>query len=142
MRSSASIVVEGSGIEVEQLWHDHSRWASWIDGFGSISKLEGEWPLEGARRMRQSLVGELASEAVTAYEAGRGQTLRVEDAKVAGEQRVRFESDGVRTLITLEMEFEPKDKLAPARRWWLRRKLAQSLQRTLVRFSYELAADR
>ena len=30
----------------------------------------------------------------------------------------------------------------PARRWWLRRRLGESLQRTLRRFSYELAAER
>jgi len=138
----ATIVVDGAAVEAEQLWHDRSRWASWIDGFGYIAKVEGEWPLEGARRMRQSREGELASETVTAYEAGRGQTLRVEDARVAGEQRVRFESDGVRTLITLELEFDPKERLAPARRWWLRRKLGQSMHRTLARFSYELAAER
>jgi hypothetical protein len=134
--------VEGSGVEAEQLWHDRSRWASWIDGFGNIAKLEGEWPLEGARRMRQSREGELAHETVTAYTAGSGQTLRVEDARIAGEQRVRFESDGVRTRITLELEFEPKDRLAPARRWWLARKRGESLRRTLTRFSYELAAER
>jgi hypothetical protein len=138
----ASIVVDGPAIEAEQLWHDRSRWASWIHGFGSISKLEGEWPLVGARRMRQSLLGELASETVTAFEAGRGQTLRFEDATVVGVQRVRFESDGVRTRITLEVEFEPKERLAPARRWWLRRKRGESLRRTLTRFSYELAAER
>ena len=142
MRSSASIVVEASAIEVEQLWHDRSRWASWIDGFGHISKLEGEWPLEGARRMRQSREGELAAETVTGFDAGRGQTLRVEDVRMAGEQHVRFESDGVRTRITLELEFEPKEQLPPARRWWMRRKLGESLQRTLTRFSYELAAER
>jgi hypothetical protein len=138
---SASIVVPGPAVEAEQLWHDRFRWASWIDGFGQLVKLEGEWPLEGARRMRNSRDG-LAAETVTRYEAGRGQTLRVEDARVAGEQRVRFESDGVHTRITLELEAEPKERLKPARRWWLRRKLGESQRRTLTRFSYELAAER
>ena len=45
------MVVESSGIEVEQLWHDRTRWASWIDGFTHLEKLEGEWPLEGTRRV-------------------------------------------------------------------------------------------
>ena len=38
-----SRVVEGPGIEVEQLWHDRTRWASWLDGFASLQKLEGAW---------------------------------------------------------------------------------------------------
>ena len=51
----AVMVVESPGIEVEQLWHDRSRWASWMDGFTHLEKLEGEWPLEGARRVYSSL---------------------------------------------------------------------------------------
>ena len=56
--------------------------------------------------------------------------------------RVRFETDNVRTRITVELDVEPKEKLPPGRRWWLRRKLGESLALTLQRFSYELAADR
>ena len=84
----------------------------------------------------------LMSEIVTAYTAGDGQTLDVEDAKVRGLQRVRFESDGVRTRITLALELETEGKLPPGRRWWLRRQFRGELERTLERFSYELAADR
>jgi len=50
-------VVEGPGIEVEQLWHDRSRWASWLDGFASLQKLEGAWPQEGSRRVWVTPVG-------------------------------------------------------------------------------------
>ena len=38
-----------------------------------------------------------------------------------------FETDNVRTRITFELEAEPKEKLPPGRRWWLRRKLGESL---------------
>jgi polyketide cyclase/dehydrase/lipid transport protein len=141
---AASVVVEGPGIEVEQLWHDRSRWASWIDGFASLQKLDGGWPLEGSRRVWVTPAGGrgLISETVTSYVAGAGQTLAFEDEKVRGVQRVRFESDGVRTRITLSLELDTKTPLAPARKWWLRRRLRQSLQRSLTRFSYELAAER
>ncbi len=131
----------GPPIEVEQLWHDRSRWASWIDGFGYLEKLEGDWPLEGARRVRKGRDG-LAAERVVGYRAGSSHTLFVEDARVAGQQFVRFDGDANATRITVELDVEPKERLAPARRWWMRRKLGESLQRTLVRFSYELAADR
>lgn len=141
---SASIVVEGPGVEVEQLWHDRSRWASWIDGFAALRTLEPDWPLEGSRRVwvtRPNGRG-LVSERVTSYVAGDGHTLAFEDEKVRGTERVRFETDGVRTRITVTLELDTKAYLAPARKWWLRRQFRGALERSLSRFSYELAAER
>jgi Polyketide cyclase / dehydrase and lipid transport len=141
---TVSTVVEGPGIEAEQLWHDRSRWPSWIAGFAALQKLGDEWPLEGARRVwvtRPNGRG-LVSETVTAYVAGDGQTLAFEDAKVRGTQRVRFESDGVRTRITVTLALETKERVAPARKWWLKRRFRGELERSLERFSYELAAER
>lgn len=140
----AVMVVEAPGVEAEQLWHDQSRWASWIDGFSHLEKLEGEWPLEGARRVYSSRVTgrALVSDRVMKYAAGESQLLMVEDERVTATERVRFETDGVRTRIEVEVEAEPKEKMPPGRRWWWRRKRRESLQRTLQRFSYELAADR
>jgi hypothetical protein len=139
-----SRVVDGPGIEVEQLWHDRSRWASWIDGFASLQKLEGAWPQEGSRRVWVTRVGGrgIVMERATAFTAGDGQTVVFEDEKVRGDQELRFETDGVRTRITVTVAFETKEKLAPARRWWLRRQLRQAWERSLARFSYELAAER
>jgi hypothetical protein len=141
---AASVVVDGPGIEIEQLWHDRSRWASWIDGFASLQKLDGGWPLAGSRRVWATPAGGrgLISETVTSYVAGDGQTLAFEDAEVRGVQRVRFESDGRRTRITVSLELDTKTSLAPARKWWLRRRFGQALRRSLTRFSYELAAER
>jgi hypothetical protein len=139
-----SRVVDGPGIEVEQLWHDRSRWASWIDGFASLQKLEGAWPQEGSRRVWVTRVGGrgIVMERATAFTVGDGQTVVFEDEKVRGDQELRFETDGVRTRITVTFAFETKEKLAPARRWWLRRQLRQAWERSLARFSYELAAER
>lgn len=138
-----SVVVEGPGIEAEQLWYDRSRWASWIDGFAHLSKLDGPWPQAGARRVWVTPPGGrgLVSETVVAYVAGDGQTLAIEDERVSGVQRVRFETDGVRTRITLRLELAPKTRLAPARAWWLRRQLRGALERSLRRFSFELEAE-
>ena len=137
----ASIVVPGPPVEAEQLWHDPSRWASWIDGYGHLVKFEGEWPLEGARRLRQSRDG-IVAERVIDHRAGRSHAVFIEDERVAGQQRVRFEGDANTTRITVELDVSPKARLPPARRWWMRRKLGESARRTLQRFSYELAADR
>jgi hypothetical protein len=143
-RTSVSRVVEGPGIEVEQLWHDSTRWASWIDGFASLQKLEGAWPQAGSRRVWVTRVGGrgIVMERATAFTAGDGQTVVFEDEKVRGEQELLFETDGVRTRITVSFGFEAKEKLAPARVWWLRRQLRQAWERSLARFSYELAAER
>jgi hypothetical protein len=141
---SVSHVVEGSGIEAEQLWYDRSRWASWIDGFASLNKLSPEWPLAGARRVWVTPPGGrgLVMETVREHVAGDGQTLHFEDERVAGLQRVRFETDGVRTRITLALDMDAKARLAPARKWWLRRQFREAARRSLTRFSYELAAER
>jgi hypothetical protein len=141
---STSVVVHGPAVEVEQLWHDPSRWASWIDGFAHLSKLDDHWPLEGARRVWVTPPGGrgLISETVTAYTAGANHALEFEDERVRGVQRVRLESDGTRTRITVAIDLATKAYLAPARKWWLRRQFADSLRRSLRRFEYELAADR
>ena len=43
-RTSASTIVPGRLAEVEDLWYDRHRWPSWVDGFGHVVKLEGDWP--------------------------------------------------------------------------------------------------
>jgi hypothetical protein len=137
------MVVGAPGIEAEQLWHDRSRWASWIDGFAHLEKLEGEWPEVGARRVYSSKAAgrALVSEKVMRFAAGDGLTLIVEDERITATEVVRFETDNVRTRITVEVEASPKEKMPLGQQWWWRRKRRESLGRTLQRFSYELAAD-
>jgi hypothetical protein len=140
----ASIVVPGRAVEVEQLWYDRTRWASWIDGFGHVVSLDGGWPQTGARLQWDSPPGGRGRvvERVTRYEPRLGQTLDIEDAAWTGVRRVTFEPGLEQTRITLELQLEPKDRMPPARRWLFRRRLGDSLRRTLTRFSYELAAER
>ena len=74
-RVSASTVVPGRVVEAEELWYDPNRWAAWIDGFGHVNKLEGEWPQVGARLLWDSRPqgrGRV-SERVAAYEPRSGQ---------------------------------------------------------------------
>jgi Polyketide cyclase / dehydrase and lipid transport len=142
--AKASIVVPGRAVEVEQLWYDRTRWASWIDGFGHVVSLDDAWPQTGARLLWDSRPGGPGRviERVTRYEPRLGQTLEIEESGFTGVRRVTFEPGLEQTRITLEVELEPKERLAPARRWLLRRRLGDSLRRTLTRFSYELAAER
>ena len=140
----ASIVVPGRAVEVEQLWYDRTRWASWIDGFGHLVSLDETWPQAGARLQWDSPPGGRGRviERVTRYEPRLGQTLEVEDADWVGVRRVTFEPGLEQTRITLELQLEPKDRMPPGRRWLFRRRFGDSLRRTLTRFSYELAAER
>jgi hypothetical protein len=140
----ASIVVPGRAVEAEQLWYDRTRWPSWIDGFGKVVRLDDGWPQTGARLVWDAPPGSRGRvvERVTRYEPRLGQTLSYEDATWTGVRRVTFEPGLEETRITLEVEPQPKERVPPARKWWFRRQLRESLQRTLTRFSYELAAER
>jgi hypothetical protein len=140
----ASIVVTGRAVEVEQLWYDSTRWPSWVDGFGKLVSVDDGWPQAGARVLWDAPPGGSGrvQERVTRYEPRLGQTLAIEDARLAGVRRVTFEPGLEQTKITVELELEPKERTPPARRWLLRRRLGDSLRRSLTRFSYELAAER
>ena len=138
----ASIVVPGPPVEAEQLWHDRSRWASWIDGYGHLVKFEGEWPLEGARRLRQARDG-IVAERVIDHRAGRSHIVFIEDERVAGQQRVRFEGDAYsdpdhgrarRLAEGAAASGAPLVAAAKAR--------GIGCAGRYQRFSYELAADR
>jgi len=140
----ASIVVRGRAFEAETLWYDKTRWASWIDGFGHVLSLDPEWPAAGATLKWNSRPGGagLTLEKVVRYEPRLGQTLEIEDGKFTGTRRVIFEPGLEETRITLEVSLEAKDRLPPWDRVLLRRRLGDSLRRTLSRFSVELAAER
>jgi hypothetical protein len=141
---SASTVVKGRAVEAEQLWYDKTRWASWVDGFGHVQALSDGWPLSGSTLEWVSRAGGsgLNRERVTRYEPRLGQTLEIENERFTGERRVIFEPGLEETRITLEVTLEPKYALPPLERLMLRRRTAESLQRTLRRFSVELAAER
>ena len=140
----ASIVVRGRAFEAETLWYDRTRWASWIDGFGHVLSLDPEWPATGSTLKWNSRPGGsgLTLERVVRYEPRLGQTLEIEDATFTGTRRVIFEPGLEETKITLEVSLQAKERLAPWDRLLLRRRLGDSLRRTLSRFSVELAAER
>jgi hypothetical protein len=141
---SATIVVKGRAVEAEQLWYDKTRWASWIEGFGQVVSLSDDWPLRGSTLQWVSRPGGSGRnwERVTRYEPRLGQTLETENEKFTGVRKVIFEPGLEETRITLEVTLQPKFALPPVERLLLRRRTGESLQRTLRRFSVELAAER
>jgi uncharacterized membrane protein len=137
----ASALVPGSVADAEALWYDRHRWPAWIDGFGRVVKLEGDWPRAGARLLWESPPHGrgLVHEHVTAYEPQRGQALAVEDEKLQGTQSVVFEPAGAEAVrVTLALEYRLKRRFTPLLvRLFTRRALRESLQRTLARFARE-----
>jgi hypothetical protein len=143
----AQVDVPGSVSAAEALWYDTGRWPAFVDGFGHLGKVEGDWPAAGSVVTWSSPPGgrELVIERVERYEPRVGQTLQVEDSKLRGVQRVAFEPLEGGAGVSLELDYDLKERhfggpLADL--FFIRRALADSLRRTLVRFARELRADR
>ena len=146
-RARATAVVPGRIVEAEELWYDPHRWAAWVDGFGHVGKLEGDWPEVGARLVWDSPPrgrGRV-QELVTAYEPRGGQTREVEDERLHGTQTVTFESAGadeVQVTLTLDYELKQRNVFTPLLdRLYIRGQLTDSLRRTLIRFGHERRAE-
>jgi len=136
----------GLASEAEALWYDPRRWPAWVDGFGHVVKVEGEWPAPGGRAVWDSKPGGRGRvvERVTAYEARTGQTLEVEDETLRGTQRVSFEPgpEGVEVALQLEYELKESNVLTPLTELlFIRRALRDSLRRSLLRFGRERRAE-
>jgi Polyketide cyclase / dehydrase and lipid transport len=141
-RVSATITVPGRVVEAEELWYDPHRWAAWIDGFGHVAKLEGEWPQTGARMLWDSPPrgrGRVA-ERVIRYEPRVGQQVEVEDERLTGVQTVAFEPANDEVLVGLTLEYSLKQS-NPLTGFFARRALRDSLRRTLTRFAHERRAE-
>ena len=142
----ATVTVPGRVADAEELWYDPNRWAAWIDGFGHVAKLEGDWPHPGARLLWDSRPkgrGRV-QEQVTEYEARTGQTLDVEDQRLTGTQSVRFAPNGDSTIVSLTLEYTLKERsiITPfVDLLFIRRALRDSLRRTLTRFGHERRAE-
>jgi hypothetical protein len=145
-RVRAVETVLGLASDAEALWYDPQRWPAWVDGFGHLAKLEGDWPAVGGRAVWDSKPGGRGRvvERVGAYEARVGQTLEVEDEKLRGSQRVAFSPSADAVKVTLELEYELKERnaLTPLTdALFIRRALRDSLKRSLVRFARERRSD-
>ena len=145
-RATASIKVKGRAAEAEALWYDPYRWPSWVDGFGHVIRLEGDWPDVGSRLVWASPPGGrgMVQERVVAYESRTGQTLEVEDETMTGRQIVSFTPGLEETEVTLTLEYTLKGRnlLTPiVDLLFIRRTMSDALSRTLRRFANERAAE-
>ena len=146
-KASVEIRVPGPISAAEEVWYDTSRWPVWIDGFGHMFSIEGDWPKPGAIVIWDAPPhgrGRVLEE-VTGYEARVGQTVAVEDEKLRGIQSVAFSASGDEVIVRLGVEWQLKEggPLAPLTDFFfIRRAMRDSLSRTLARFAREVVADR
>ena len=147
-RARAQVTVPGLASEAEALFYDPQRWPAWIDGFGHVAKLEGEWPRTGARVVWDSKPGGRGRvvERVTRYEARTGQSVEVEDEQLHGTQTVSFEpageDAGVHVALELEYELKRSGFFVPLTdALFIRRAVRDSLKRSLNRFARERRAE-
>jgi hypothetical protein len=143
-RARVALDLDGTVAGAEALWFDTGRWVAWVDGFARILRQEGEWPQPGAVVEWESRPGGRGRvlERSLRHESGSGQTVEVDDEQLRATQEVSFRAleDGVE--VALELVYELKEA-GPLRRLtdvlFIRRAIADSLRRTLVRFGRELA---
>ena len=87
-------------------------------------------------------------ERVARFEPRVGQTVAVEDESITGHQSIAFKAhDNDRVMVVLELAWDLKKKgrgpvAAIVNAVFIRPRQREALQRTLARFSRELASDR
>src|SRR3954451_7437247 len=94
----------------EELWYDTSRWPTFVDGLAHVAKVEGDWPRAGRVLWDAKVDGRgRVDERVESHEARVGQTLRIEDEKISGTQRIEFHPSGDdRCKVVLSLDYTLK----------------------------------
>jgi hypothetical protein len=136
--------VPGSVADAETVWYEPARWPSWVEGFGHVVSIEGDWPRAGASVTWQSRPGGRGrvTERVLSHEPGAGQEVEVTDDSLSGRQSVRFEALAGGVSVSVVLDYRLRRRLpagALVDRLFIRRALADSLRRTLERFAAEVA---
>jgi hypothetical protein len=134
-----------------ELWTNVSRWPTFVEGYAHALQKDGSWPAEGAKLVWESTPGGRGrvTERVLSLGPGHIATQLLEES-LSGTQTVSFRSaeEGA-TLLEMTLEYElnpttiwrrgPVGKLADA--LFIRRALADSLERTLRRFATEAVEE-
>jgi uncharacterized membrane protein len=142
-----AVTVQLSADRAFDLWTDLTRWATFVDGFGHVDRIDGDWPQEGTKLVWRSVPAGrgIVTERVVAAEPGERIVTQVYEERLRGAQAVAFTPvDDVATRVDLELEYTltrggPFAALTDL--LFIRRALTDSLRRTLVRFSREAAEE-
>lgn len=142
----AAAVVPLAPEQARSLWTDTGRWASFVEGFGHVAELKGEWPDRGAQVVWTSTPGGRGrvTEKVVDDSAARFAT-RISEEAMQGEQSATFapgEEGGTRVDLRIDYELSkrgPFQALSDA--LFIRRALRDALRRTLRRYTVEAAEE-
>jgi hypothetical protein len=128
----------------EELWYDLYRRASFVEGFGHVVKVDGDWPRAGSRVLWDAPPGGRGRvvETVDAFEARAGQTVHVEDGQLRGTQTVAFAPAGA-DLVRVDVSLDWTLKEPNVVKDWLlvRRAVGEALRRTLAKYRIERLSD-
>ena len=130
------------------LWTDLTRWATFVDGFGHVDRVDDGWPGEGAKLVcRSGPAGRgVVTERVVASEPGVRFVTQVFEERMRGTQAIHFEAvDDGSTRVDIELDYSlarggPLSAVTDV--LFIRRALTDALRRTLDRFRTEAAEER
>ncbi len=142
----AAAVVPLVPAQARALWTDTGRWASFVEGFGHVAEVRGEWPQRGAQVVWSSTPGGRGrvTEKVVDDSEARFAT-RISEEAMQGEQSAEFalaEEGGTRVDLRIDYELSkggPLQVLSDA--LFIRRALRDALKRTLRRYAVEAAEE-
>jgi hypothetical protein len=140
----AAAYVPLSPQEAYELWTDVRRWATFVDGFAHVNRVDDAWPATGAKVVWKSVPGGrgVVTEKVTRAEPAAVHEVTVLEEKMHGTQRVAFTpgEDGTRVDLTLDYRVSVGGPLKPVVDvLFIRRAQNDALARTLRRFATEAA---
>jgi uncharacterized membrane protein len=129
------------------LWVDLTRWASFVDGFAHVERVDDGWPAEGTKLVWTSgPAGRgVVTERVVASEPGERLVTQVFEERLQGAQAVLFQPvDDDSTRIDMELDYKltsggPLTGVTDL--LFIRRAQTDALRRTLARFSTEAAEE-
>ena len=130
-----------------ELWTDLTRWATFIDGFAHVDRVDDSWPAEGAKLVwRSGPAGRgVVTERVVVAEPGERFVTQVFEERMRGAQAVLFEAvDDGSTRVDIELDYTltrggPLAGITDL--LFIRRAQTDAIRRTLRRFATEAAEE-
>ena len=113
----ATIELPALASDAEAVWYDTDRWPLFVDGLQEVLSVAGDWPRPGGSVVWESHRGGRGrvEERSIAYEARRGQESAVEDPEIRGIQRIGFAPKGDGVVVSLELEYEIRERACSRR---------------------------